>query len=128
MSPAETLRVALGGIATNRLRSGLTILGMTIGVASVIVLVAVGNGSERQVQAGIQALGSNVLLVQAAGARGGPGDPRVVRAADADALWPLLAPRLAPDAVILLKASRGVRLERLVPHLEAWAGAPGAAS
>ncbi|MES1193327.1 MAG: ABC transporter permease, partial [Solirubrobacterales bacterium] len=57
----------------NKLRSGLTILGMTIGVASVIVLVAVGNGSKRQVQAGIQALGSNVLLVQAGGARGGPG-------------------------------------------------------
>jgi putative ABC transport system permease protein len=73
MTPAETLRIALGGITANALRSGLTILGMTIGVASVIVLVAVGNGSKQQVQAGIQALGSNVLLVQAGGARGGPG-------------------------------------------------------
>jgi putative ABC transport system permease protein len=73
MTFAETARLALGGIAANKLRSGLTILGMTIGVASVIVLVAVGNGSKRQVQAGIQALGSNVLLVQAGGARGGPG-------------------------------------------------------
>jgi putative ABC transport system permease protein len=70
---AETLRIALGGILANKLRSGLTILGMTIGVASVIVLVAVGNGSKQQVQAGIQALGSNVLLVQGGGARGGPG-------------------------------------------------------
>jgi putative ABC transport system permease protein len=70
---AETLRIALGGILANKLRSGLTILGMTIGVASVIVLVAVGNGSKQEVQAGIQALGSNVLLVQAGGARGGPG-------------------------------------------------------
>jgi putative ABC transport system permease protein len=70
---AETLRIALGGIVANKLRSGLTILGMTIGVASVIVLVAVGNGSKQKVQAGIQALGSNVLLVQAGGARGGPG-------------------------------------------------------
>jgi putative ABC transport system permease protein len=73
MTPAETLRIALGGILANKLRSGLTILGMTIGVASVIVLVAVGNGSKHQVQAGIQALGSNVLLVQAGGLRGGPG-------------------------------------------------------
>ena len=73
MTAAETLRIALGGILANKLRSGLTILGMTIGVASVIVLVAVGNGSKQQVQAGIQALGSNVLLVQAGGARGGPG-------------------------------------------------------
>jgi putative ABC transport system permease protein len=73
VTPAETLRIALGGILANKLRSGLTILGMTIGVASVIVLVAVGNGSKQKVQAGIQALGSNVLLVQAGGARGGPG-------------------------------------------------------
>jgi putative ABC transport system permease protein len=73
MTIAETLRIALGGILANKLRSGLTILGMTIGVASVIVLVAVGNGSKRQVQAGIQALGSNVLLVQTGGLRGGPG-------------------------------------------------------
>jgi putative ABC transport system permease protein len=70
---AETLRIALGGIMANKLRSGLTILGMTIGVASVIVLVAVGNGSKEQVQASVRALGSNVLLVQAGGARGGPG-------------------------------------------------------
>jgi UDP-N-acetylmuramoyl-tripeptide--D-alanyl-D-alanine ligase len=59
----------------------------------------------------------------AALARVAPGDPRVVTAADPEALWPVLAPRLAPDAVVLLKASRGVRLERLVPHLAAWAGA-----
>lgn len=46
---------------------------------------------------------------------------RVVSAADPDALWPLLAKRLEPDAIILLKGSRGVRLEKLVPHLTDWA-------
>ena len=50
-----------------------------------------------------------------------PGDDRVVSAADVEALWPLLEPRLTPDAIILLKASRGMKLERLVPHLTAWA-------
>jgi UDP-N-acetylmuramoyl-tripeptide--D-alanyl-D-alanine ligase len=50
-----------------------------------------------------------------------PGDPRVVLAADVDDLWPRLRARLADDAAILLKASRGVRLERLVTHLSAWA-------
>lgn len=49
---------------------------------------------------------------------------RVVVADTAEALWPQLAPKLAPDAVLLLKASRGVRLERLVPLIEAWATAP----
>ncbi len=50
-----------------------------------------------------------------------PSDPRVITAGDVDDLWPLLAPRLAKDAAILLKASRGVKLERLVPLLTTWA-------
>ena len=73
MNAAETFRIAFAGIAANKLRSGLTILGMTIGVAAVIILVAVGNGSKQQVEASIDALGSNVLLVQAQGGRFGPG-------------------------------------------------------
>ncbi|MBA2686468.1 MAG: UDP-N-acetylmuramoyl-tripeptide--D-alanyl-D-alanine ligase [Gemmatimonadaceae bacterium] len=54
--------------------------------------------------------------------RVGKGDARIVTAEDVDDLWPKLATRLAPDAIILLKASRGVQLERLVPHITAWAG------
>jgi putative ABC transport system permease protein len=69
---AETLRIAWSGITANKLRSGLTILGMTIGVASVIVLIAVGNGSSKAVQSRIQSLGTNVLIVQSSGGlRGG---------------------------------------------------------
>ena len=44
-------------------------------------------------------------------------------AADVDDLWPLLRAKLAHDAVILLKASRGMKLERIVPHLTTWAAA-----
>src|SRR5580765_7090647 len=73
MSGPEILRIALGGVAANKLRSGLTILGMTIGVAAVIILVAVGNGSKLEVQARINTLGSNVLLVQPQGGGFGPG-------------------------------------------------------
>jgi putative ABC transport system permease protein len=67
----ETLRIAWGGITANKLRSGLTILGMTIGVASVIVLIAVGNGSSKAVQSSINSLGTNVLIVMTGGVRGG---------------------------------------------------------
>ena len=68
----ETLRIAWSGITANKLRSGLTILGMTIGVASVIILIAVGNGSSKAVQSRIQSLGTNVLVVQGSGGfRGG---------------------------------------------------------
>ena len=71
MIRVETLRIALGGIAANKLRSSLTILGLTIGVASVIILISVGNGSAQAVQKRIESLGSNVLLVLRGAGRGG---------------------------------------------------------
>jgi putative ABC transport system permease protein len=73
MIQLETLRIALGGLLANRLRSGLTILGLTIGVASVIILIAVGNGSAATVQQRIESLGSNVLLVTRSFTLGGSG-------------------------------------------------------
>jgi putative ABC transport system permease protein len=86
----ETIRVALGGLAANKLRTGLTILGLMIGVGSVIVLIAVGTGSSQAVENQIDALGSNVLLVQAAptlgGLRGGGASASTLTVADANAL------------------------------------------
>jgi putative ABC transport system permease protein len=67
----ETIRVAFAGLIANKLRSGLTILGLMIGVGSVIVLIAVGTGSSDAVQKQIDALGSNVLLVQSTPSLGG---------------------------------------------------------
>ena len=52
-----------------------------------------------------------------------PGDARVITASDVDDLWPKLQPRLQRTAAILLKASRGVKLERLVPTLTTWVNA-----
>jgi putative ABC transport system permease protein len=60
---SEVIRVAFAGLTANKLRSGLTILGLMIGVGSVIVLIAVGTGSSTAVENQIDALGSNVLLV-----------------------------------------------------------------
>ncbi len=68
----ETLRTALAGLSANKLRSGLTVLGMTIGVGAVIVLIAVGNGSSKKVQSSIQALGTNTLTVMPGGGGFGP--------------------------------------------------------
>ncbi|HWF56238.1 MAG TPA: ABC transporter permease [Solirubrobacteraceae bacterium] len=67
----ETLRVAIGGLAANKLRTALTIVGLMIGVGSVIVLIAVGTGSSAAVQQQIDALGSNVLLIQSGPSLGG---------------------------------------------------------
>jgi putative ABC transport system permease protein len=86
----ETVHIALSGLAANKLRSGLTILGLMIGVGSVIVLVAVGTGSSAAVQSQIEALGSNVLLVSSAptlgGLRGGGVNLTPLTLADASAL------------------------------------------
>jgi len=67
MSFAESFRMALQGVLANRLRSLLTLLGITIGVASVIILVAVGHGSAVAVEKQIEGLGTNMLTIQAGG-------------------------------------------------------------
>ncbi|GAA2368973.1 ABC transporter permease [Dactylosporangium salmoneum] len=70
MNIFETIRFALRAITANKLRSSLTVLGILIGVAAVILLVAVGNGSAQAVQKQIESLGTNTLTVTA-GAGGG---------------------------------------------------------
>jgi putative ABC transport system permease protein len=67
---SEVLRFALRGLAANKLRSGLTTLGILIGVGAVILLVAVGNGSSKQVQKSIERLGTNTLTVTPSTSRG----------------------------------------------------------
>ncbi|GAA4438837.1 ABC transporter permease [Phytohabitans houttuyneae] len=88
MSVFEVLRFAVRGIGANKLRSGLTMLGILIGVAAVILLVAVGNGSAREVAERIEALGTKTLTVQGVGG----GDVLTREVAEA-----LDDPVLAPD-------------------------------
>jgi putative ABC transport system permease protein len=63
----ESIRIAFQGIIANRLRSALTMLGILIGVASVIVLVAVGSGSAAASRKRLEGLGSNTLTVSTGG-------------------------------------------------------------
>jgi putative ABC transport system permease protein len=58
------------GVSSNKTRSGLTMLGIVIGIASVIAMLAVGEGSKAQIEANIQSIGSNLLLVQPGSQRG----------------------------------------------------------
>ncbi len=61
---AEILKVALESIRVNKLRSFLTMLGIIIGIAAVITMVALGEGAQRQVAARLEGLGTNVLTVR----------------------------------------------------------------
>jgi putative ABC transport system permease protein len=63
MSPVQVFRFAIAGLAANKLRSALTTLGILIGVGSVILLVAVGNGSSQSVQNAISSLGASSITV-----------------------------------------------------------------
>jgi putative ABC transport system permease protein len=92
MNIFEALRVAFAGLLANRLRSSLTMLGILIGVAAVILLVAVGNGASVQINNQIQALGANVIFVYPSNAKGtggvsqGFGTSQTLSMADVDAI------------------------------------------
>ena len=82
---------AVQAIGRNKMRSGLTTLGVLIGVAALIAMVAVGQGANRAVGELIQSLGTNLLIVlpgttTAGGVHGGHGSASTLTVADADAL------------------------------------------
>ncbi|GAA3547204.1 ABC transporter permease [Nonomuraea rosea] len=80
MNQFEILRFALRGLLANKMRSSLTTLGILIGVAAVILLVAVGEGSSQSIQKNIQRLGANTLTISpsfSGGGGGGGGGGRV---------------------------------------------------
>jgi len=92
MSFYEVVRFALRGLSANKLRSALTMLGILIGVAAVILLVAVGNGSAQAISARIEALGTNTITVMSTGRGGSTSTALTKTISDA-----LVDPQLAPD-------------------------------
>jgi len=73
MKLSEALRIAWESIRKNKVRSFLTMLGIIIGVAAVIIMVAISAGTEATIQEQITSLGSNLVFVQSSFSRGGPG-------------------------------------------------------
>lgn len=92
MTLLQAILEALESISANKLRSGLTILGIIIGVAAVIAMVSLGRGAENAITGSIQGIGSNLLFVF----RGGTEDvrnPKPITLGDAEAISdPFLAP------------------------------------
>ncbi|MHC0053974.1 ABC transporter permease [Actibacterium sp. D379-3] len=74
-----TIRLAVQAIFRNTMRSFLTVLGVVIGVAAVIAMVTVGQGSSRQVTADVEKLGTNVLMLRPGQARMGGGGTTVAK-------------------------------------------------
>ncbi|MGB9641532.1 MAG: ABC transporter permease [Anaerolineales bacterium] len=92
---------ALESLSSNKLRSGLTILGIVIGVAAVIAMISIGRGAENSITGSIQGIGTNLLFVF----RGGSADvrnPQPITLGDVNAISdPFQAPSVAHVAAIL---------------------------
>lgn len=102
MNWSETLATSWHAIRTHALRSLLTVLGILVGIAAVVVTVGLGLGTQKDVSEQISALGSNLLIVSpgsstdASGIRGGFGSASTLTLADAEALQ---SPVAAPDVL-----------------------------
>src|SRR5436190_18247060 len=111
MSVVELVRLALSRIGSSRLRAALTMLGVIIGVASVIALVAVGQGASSGITSRLEGLGTNLLTitpgaVSTGGTRGAAGSATTLTLADATAIRGVdgvasLAPEIGTQAVVI---------------------------
>ncbi len=115
MTWTETLRTGWAAIRTHVMRSTLTVLGILIGIAAVILTVGLGLGTQKDVSDQISALGSDLLIVRpgsstdSSGMRGGFGSGTTLTRADAEAL---ASPVNAPDiAGVAAEKSTGASLE-----------------
>jgi putative ABC transport system permease protein len=110
MSIYESLRTATTGLTTNKMRAALTMLGIIIGVASVVTLMSVGEGVQETITGEIQGLGSNLLFIRADQSEDSTA-PAYITTADAKALAdPFNAPSLvavAPTVQGTLRVSHG---------------------
>jgi putative ABC transport system permease protein len=117
----ETIRTSLDAIRSHRLRSGLTMLGILIGIAAVILTVGLGEGAQAQVTAQISALGTNLLVItpgsttSSTGVRGGSGSAATLTIQDSDALQ---SKDVAPDIAAVAPSTQ--RSEALTAGSTNW--------
>ncbi len=93
MNLADIFEETYGALSANKARSGLTVLGIVIGISSVIAMVSIGQGAQGSIEANIQSIGSNLIMITPGAQRGagvqvsaGRGSARTLTQADADAI------------------------------------------
>ena len=118
MSIFMVLRVALKALARNKMRTSLTMLGMIIGVAAVITMVALGRGAQSEIEAQVQSAGTNMITVRAGNFRSrgvsmGMGQSPTLNSRDVDAIR-----ERVPDALYL---AAGVRTrDQIIAANQNW--------
>jgi putative ABC transport system permease protein len=101
----DILHETYSALSANKVRSGLTMLGIIIGIASVIAMLAIGQGAQSSITSSIESMGSNLLTVQPGAQRGpgtavssGRGSARSLKLSDAEAIKTLsLVKAVAPE-------------------------------
>ena len=108
MEWTETIRTAVSALNARRMRSLLTMLGILIGIAAVMLTVGLGQGAQQQITSQINSLGSNMIIVtpssstSSGGFRGGGGTVSTLTTADAAML---ADPAIAPDVAAVAPTS-----------------------
>ena len=118
---------SLQALARNKLRSALTMLGVFIGVAALIAMVAVGDGASAAVKKQLESLGTNMVVVQpgattAGGVRAGAGSASTLTVVDAETILrddPAVAAGQLPDPPVRPGAIRRPELEHRHPGRDA---------
>jgi len=113
MNPAESFRTSLEALNANKFRSLLTMLGIIIGVAAVITMIAIGEGAQQAVVERIESLGSNLLFLSPGSQRGGGGFVREagssVRLKESDAK--AIASRVPLAEAVIPELSRSAQVK-----------------
>src|SRR5512133_3840347 len=103
MSIFQTLLEAFESLAANKMRSGLTVLGIVIGVAAVIAMLAIGRGAQASISGQIEGIGTNLVFVVSGNTQNeSVRKPKALTLSDAQALDdPLSAPSVVAVAPIM---------------------------
>ena len=106
MKTLDILEETYTALSANKVRSGLTVLGIVIGISSVIIMVSIGQGAQNSIQSSIQSIGSNLIMIMPGAQKGpgfqvssGRGSARTLTQADADAISSsaIFAKAVAPE-------------------------------
>ena len=112
MTFTQAIMEALESLNGNKMRSGLTVLGIVIGVAAVIAMLAVGNGAQASITGSISSIGTNLLFVFSGGMDGPPGGPGSGRSGNN------IRPLTMSDAEALADPFAAPSIERVAPTIE----------
>ena len=140
MGIVMVLRIAIKALARNKMRTALTMLGMIIGVAAVITMVALGTGAQSSIETQIQAAGTNMIMVSAgnfmsAGVRTGQGNASTLTPDDAAAIQDVAGVQyLAPGVntrgqVVAGNMNWGTQIQGTdvdLPLIRSWPASTGA--